>query len=122
MVVLYSPKPDMANDSLIFIPYSDVALKTSVASRHLLLSLGLSLSSNFTHDKFKFPAFLQKKYLVSRLAKAFMVIPIFPDLLLGDFCEYQLLKSVTLPPMVPKAPFFQPGKASILLCVALTRF
>jgi hypothetical protein len=42
-----------------------------------------------------------------------------PDELLGAPCEYQLLKFDKLPPMVPKAPILQPGKASIFACIAL---
>ena len=47
------------------------------------------------------------------LAKALKVKPILPEELFGAPCAYQLLKLDKLPPIVPKAPTLQPGKASI---------
>ena len=44
----------------------------------------------------------------------------FPVAELGFPFEYQLSKPERFPPIVPNAPFFQPGSAFILLCKAFT--
>ena len=112
-VVLYSPKAETAHFVFNLLPYKDVIVKTSVAVSKPSLSSGISLSSSFTQPKFTFAEFLQKNLSSIKLAKAFTVIPIFPADEFGAVLEYQLLKPDKLPPIVPKAPFLQPGRASI---------
>src|SRR5690606_36438947 len=66
--------------------------------------------------------FLQKNFSSVRLAKAFTVKPILPDETFGLPWENQLVKLEKLPPIVPKAPIFQPGNESIFACMASTLF
>ena len=127
MVVLYSARPDIANFSLSFRPYNVEILKTSVACLKPFWSSGSSLSSNFTQLRFRVKAFLQKYLLSFLLAKPLTVKPIVPAELFGDSWAYQLLNPEKLPPIVPKAPTFQPGKAGYLTmgqawCVTKQRF
>ena len=91
-------------------------MKTSVAVSKFSLSVTSSLSSIFTQPTLIAPEFLQKKSSSIKFAKPFTVIPILPAEALGADLEYQLLKPETLPPIVPKAPFLHPGRASIFAC------
>ncbi len=96
-------------------------LKTSVAVSKPS-SPATDLSSNFTQPKFTDAEFLQKKSSSIKFAKVFTVIPMLPADASGAFLAYQLLKPERLAPTVPKAPIFQPGKASILDCNPLASF
>jgi hypothetical protein len=70
--------------------------------------------SIFTQPRFTAPEFLQKNLSSIKFAYPFTVIPILPADVFGAALAYQLLKPDKLAPIVPKAPFLQPGRAFIL--------
>jgi len=103
IVVLYSPKPEIAHFLFNLLPYKDDKVNTSDAVSKSS-SPEIDLSSNFTHPKLRLPEFLQKKPSSIKLAKPFTVIPILAAFASGAFLAYQLLKPDKLAPIVPNAP------------------
>ena len=120
-VVLYSPKAETAHFLLNLLPYKELIVKTSVAVSKPSSST-TPFSSNLTQPKFTAREFLQKNFSSIKLAKPFTVMPMFPADAVGAVLEYQLLNPDKLPPIVPKAPFLQPGSASILDCKDVATF